>query len=345
MGPASHMARQRLGLVARRLGAADPNPTLGRMLDRAFELPVGDPRYGNNSLAPGAFPLEQSFSELEADTLRLTMQPLGPDAGPQARRDEVSREVRRLVRDTYGGEALRWFDTRSEPWRAADVSPGAGFGAWFGAAYDRQGLRRVKAYYEMTPDQVDTLPPDLQHASRLAMRMVPGLTPIFTGVACGRRAGSQRVYFFHRGQLRLLDLEPLMHRLGVGHQLPSLLTALGLILGGRFVLPHGSTVIGLRDTPKGMEMKLEVLLNGFPDPPQNLGDLLQMHLARRPDSLRALQRWAVASTPDAYQGPGDLSVISVRVRPQLGARLNVYFRPVGYDRPPSRQERGVVAHA
>ena len=31
----------------------------------------------------------------------------------------------------------------------------------------------------------------------------------------------------------------MMNRLGIGHQLPSLLTAVGLILGGRFTLPEG----------------------------------------------------------------------------------------------------------
>jgi hypothetical protein len=30
--------------------------------------------------------------------------------------------------------------------------------------------------------------------------------------------------------------------------------------GGRFTLPQGSTVLGLRDTPRGLEMKLEILL-------------------------------------------------------------------------------------
>ena len=52
-------------------------------------------------------------------------------------------------------------------------------------------------------------------------------------------AARSGVYFFHRGELRLLALEPLMNRLGIGHQLPSLLAAVGVILGGRFVLPEG----------------------------------------------------------------------------------------------------------
>ena len=345
MVTASTMARYRLSLVARRLGTVDPGPLLGSLLDRGFELPAGDPRYGNNSLTPGHFPLEQSFSELEPDALRFTLQPLGPTAGPQARRDEVSRVVRRMVRDNYGSQALHWFDLRSEAWRGSQISSNADYGAWFGAAVTRDGLRKVKAYYEMAPEQVDALPPNLQYASRLAMKMLPGLVPIFTSVACGRSRGSQRVYLFHRGELRLLDLEPIMNRLGVGHQLPSVLTSLGLILGGRFVLPHGSTVIGLRDTPKGMEMKLEVLLAGFPDPPSNMGELVHMNLSRRPESLRALKRWVQASTPDDHSGPGQMSVLSVRVRPDMGSRLNIYFRPVGYDRPPTRDTRGRTAFA
>jgi hypothetical protein len=341
--PASKLIRRRLGVAARRLDTLDPNAVVGPLIDRSFHLPIGDSRYGDNSLMPGSLPLEHSFSELDKRSLRMAMEPLGPDATPLARRNEASREVRRLVNQAYGGEALRWFDRRSEAWRGSAIDGSARFGGWFGASFGRQGMRQVKAYYEMTPDQIDALPPNLQHAARVAMRMVPGLVPIFSSVACGPRAGAIRIYFFHRGNLRLLDLEPMMHRLGVGHQLSSLLTALGLILGGRFELPDGSTVVSLRDTQKGIEMKLEILLAGFPDPPRQMHGLIQMHLAQRPNSQQALRYWLQAMTPDEYSSPGDISVIGVRVRPELGARLNIYFRPVGYDRPPSSVSRGGMA--
>lgn len=339
--PASQIVRRRLGIAARRLDTMDPTPLIGGLLDRSFELPAGDPRYQENALTPGSFPLEHSFSELDRRSLRLSLQPLGPQATPLSRRNETSREVRRLVDAAYGRDALHWFDRRSEPWRGSTIDGRAQFGGWFGASFGRSGPGQLKAYYEMTPDQVEALPANLQHAARVAMQMLPGLVPIFTSVACSPRAGAMRIYFFHRGDLRLLDMEPLMHRLGVGHQLPGMLTALGLILGGRFTLPDGSVVLSLRDTRKGLEMKLEVLLGGFPDPPRQMHGLIQMHLAQRPESQRALRHWMQAMTPDEYPSPGPMSVVGVRIRPELGARLNIYFRPVGYERPPSMNHRGV----
>ncbi len=333
---AADIAKRRLGVAARRLGTQNPVESIGGLIDRSFDLPVGDPRYGDNALLPGFLPLEHSFSELAADALRLDMEPLGPGASPMSRQQEASREMRRLVQAYYGRPALSWFDERSEPWRGSRLHGGARFGAWFGAAFDTDGLQEGKVYYELSPGQLDDLPFNLQHAARVAMSCLPALVPIFTSITCGRVQGSQRVYFYHKGDLRLLDLEPLMNRLGVGHQLPSLLTAVGLILGGRFTLPEGSVVLALRDTTRGIEMKLEILLPAVPDPPREMHGLIQLHLSQRPQSQRALQQWIRAMVPDEYSTVGDMTVVSVRITPHTGARLTLYFRPVGYDDVSSR---------
>mgnify|MGYP000190315367 CR=1 FL=1 len=333
---AADVAKRRLSIAARRLGTRDPVETIGGLIDRSFELPVGDPSYAYNALLPGYMPIEHSFSEVAAKTFRLDMEPFGPHASPMTRQQEVSREMRRLVHAHYGQPALKWFDQRSEPWRGTRLSGAARFGAWFGAAFDDGGMQEAKVYYEIEGGRLDDLPPNLQHAARVAIDSLPGLHPIYSSVSCGRGQGSQRIYFVHDGPLRLLDLEPMMHRLGVGAQLPSLLTALGLILGGRFVLPDGSVVLSLRDTQKGIEMKLDVLLPAVPDLPRQMHGLVQMHLAQRPDSQRALQQWIRAMTPDDAEGPGEISVVGARVTPSTGARLTLYFRPVGYDNPPSR---------
>jgi hypothetical protein len=52
-----------------------------------------------------------------------------------------------------------------------------------------------------------------------------------------------------------------------------------------------------------------------------------------------------AMTPDAYGAPGRLSVVSVRVNPQMGSRLSLYFHPVGYDQPPSAPRPGEDPYA
>lgn len=336
----SDLARHRLATAARRLGTRNPVDYIGGLLDRTFELPAGDPRYGQNALLPGFLPLEHSFSETAKESLRLDLEPLGPLTSPMTRVHEVSREARKQVASELGPAALRWFDERSEPYRGTRLSGAARFGAWFGAAFDSDGLQECKVYYELEPGGLEDLPPTLRHVCRVAQSCLPGLVPIFTSVACGRGHGGQRVYFYHRGELRLLELEPLMNQLGVGHQLPGLLTAVGLILGGRFVLPEGSVVIALRDTGRGIEMKVEILMPAVPDPPREMHGLIQMHLAQRPDSQRALQRWLSAMAPEAGPGDvpsaGDISVLSVRVTPSTPARLTLYFRPSGYEQTPSR---------
>ncbi len=329
--PAASTVKRRLSLASRRLGTRDPTQVLSGLFDRTFELPLGDPQYGNNALVPGSLPIEHSYSELAGDTLRFDMEPLGPQASALGRRNEASRELRRLVHTAYGEDALEWFDQRSEPWRGSQIPGDANFGAFFGAAFDSDGLQEAKVYYELGPGEIEGLPPNLRHAARLAMQHVPGLIPLFVSIGCGRHRGVQRVYFTHRGDLRLLDLEPLMHRLGIGHQLPGLLSAVGLILGGRFTIPEGAIVLGLRDTSKGMELKLEILMPGIPEPPREMHGLINMHLAQRPDAQRSFRHWMQAMTPDEYRSPGDISVVSARVTPVTGARLNVYFRPVGYE--------------
>ena len=349
---ASDLAKRRLTIASRRLGTRNPVEAIGGLIDRSFSLPVGDPRYRDNVLTPGSFPLEHSFSEVASDALRLDLEPLGPGATPHSRQQEASREMRRIVGGSFGDQALRWFDERSEPWRGTWTHGGARFGAWFGLGVDPYGVQESKVYYELRPGDLDSLPHNLQHVARVAIDALPGLIPIFTSIACGRQRGSQRVYFFHRGSLRLLDLEKLLHRLGIGHQLPSLLSAAGVILGGRFVLPEGSVIIGLRDTHKGIELKLDVLVAGMPDPPPQMYQLIKMALSERPGAQTSLQRWVTAMTPDDADSPGRISVVSLRVQPQMSTRCSIYLRPSGYEQigreapppgaPPRRVHRPVA---
>lgn len=333
---AADFARERLSLAARRLGTADPSGTLGELLDRSFDSPLGDPRYRGNTLCPGcAIPLEHSFDEMSASSLRLGLEAV-PGAAPDTRRHETTRAMRGLVDSHFGARALSWFDRSSEAWRGMHAPGDQRFGAWFGAAFDEAGLQTSKVYYECTRDQLEALPPNLRHAARTAMACLPALVPAFVSVACGRAQGAQRIYFYHNADLRLLDLEPLMNRLGVGHQLPGLLTAVGLILGGRFVLPRGSVILGIRDTSKGFELKMHLVVPEVPDAPSQMHGLIQMHLAQRPGSQRAMRQWFQAMTPDHESAPGSISVVGVRIAPTLSGRLTVYFTPVGYDRPPTR---------
>lgn len=329
--PMAEHVKHSLAMAAHRLGTRDPLPLVGRMVDQAFSLPEDDASYARNRLAPGAVPYEPSFSEAEPDTLRFTIQPLPPDAPPIARRDEATREMRRLISPIFGNEALRWFDSRSEEWRGMGGLGWMSYGAWFGSAFDEDGLYAAKIYYELLPSQIGALAPGLARLTRTAMDVMPTLMPIFTSIGCKRDAGSQRVSFMHRGPLTVSSLGPLMNHLGIGHQLPSLMRVVGVALGGRFELPDGGVLIGLREGADGPELKLEILLAAMPDLPSRFLDLLKLGLAERPRQLAALDRWLGAFGMQDASEQGSFSVLSVRVTPRAQARISLYVRPIEFE--------------
>ena len=91
--------------------------------------------------------------------------------------------------------------------------------------------------------------------------------------------------------LRVAQLEPLMQRLGMPHQLPGLMQLLGIALGGRFELPPRTVLAWIR--AEGPELKLEAMLGMLPDVPPQFLDLLALGLSERPRQLRGL--WALAA--------------------------------------------------
>jgi hypothetical protein len=329
--PMNTRVGQSLQSAAHSLGTRDPLPYIGDLLQRTFYLPEDDVSYAHNALTPGAVPYEPSFSEAEPDTLRFTIEPLGPRASPVARRDEATREMRRLVQPVFGRDALRWFDARSEEWRGFGGMGWMNFGAWFGSAFDEDGLYAAKIYYELQPAQIDALAPGLARLTRKVMAEMPTLVPIFTSIGCKRDTGSQRVTFLHRGPLSITALGPLMNRLGIGHQLPSLMRIVGVALGGRFELPPGGVLIGLRETRSGVELKLEILLAAIPDLPARFLDLIKLGLSERPRQLQALTRWLDAFGVDDSGQQGHFSVLSIRVTPSSQARISLYVRPIEFE--------------
>jgi len=329
---------EKLSRAARRLGTVDPVPSLGGLLERTFELPQGDPRYAANALTPGAAPVEPSFSEIEPNTLRVNFQPLGPQAQGMDRRDEATREMRRLVSTFFGREPLRWFDERSEAWRGFRSGSNLNYGAFFGTSYDRDGLYSSKVYYESGPGEIDALPMSLFHVVSHAINAMPRLRPLFTTIAAQRSIGRQRLTFSHPEPLRLAELQPLLDAIGLGSSMPGVLQILGLVLGGRFDLPANSLLIGVGNTPEGAEAELYVLLGMVPDLPPNFLSLLTLGLSERPRELAALERWMNAFTPDDEVWPGHFSILSVRVGKGMAPRVSLYLRPSEFEVPiqPSR---------
>ena len=329
--PMSVAVERRLSSAAYKLGTADPVKIIKPFLDRTFSLPQGDSRYARNSLTPGAAPLEPSFSEADPQLLRFTVEPLGPGASGRDRRDEATREMRRLVRHFFGKEALHWFDQNSEEWRGSGSGAGLNYGAFFGTAYDADGLYTSKVFYETQPNQIDSLPASLFGLVSIALRTMPSLVPVFTTIACQKEMGVQRITFLHRGVLRLTDMGPMLEELGLGQQLSGLMQIFGLALGGRFELPQDSVLLSLGHGRHGPELELNVLMGMIPDVPPNFLDLLAMGLRERPRELQAMLRWLNAFTPEAEDWPGNFSVLSVRVTRQSGARVSLYLRPAEFE--------------
>jgi hypothetical protein len=332
--PVATLVKAKLRRASQVLGAVDPGPMVGRLIDESFAKPLESCDYGVNTLTPGAVPVEPSFSERESGALRFTMEPL-VGASPSARVHEATREMRRLVNGAFGRDALRWFDRWSEEWRGALANPRAHYGAWFGMAVDDGGLSASKIYYELTPEQLEALPPRLRGYVLTALESVPGLVPLFTSIRCGRESGVLRVTLLHRGPLRMTDLTPLMERLGMARQLPGLMQIVGLAMGGRFELPDQAVLLGLQEAEDGPELKFEMALGMIPDLPASFLDLLGLALAERPRELRALQTWLQAFTPETADWPGQFSVLSMRVTPTQPARVSLYLRPIDFELRPT----------
>jgi hypothetical protein len=331
--PVVAKVERRLKTAARSLGTADPYAPSRDLFMRTFQYPAD--AYRDNALMPMAAPFEPSFSEAQPGKLRFTIQPLPPDAGPVDRRDESTREMRRLIRDFVGNDALYWFDRASEPFRGFAHDGKLNYGAFFGSSYDRDGIYASKVFYELPGGRgtIDNLPFGLQRIVSTALRLVPGLRPLFSTLAAQREMGGQRLTFASTHALRLGDLQPVLDALGLGHRLPGIMQLLGLVLGGRFDLPAHSALLAFGEGPTGPEFEIYVLLSAIPDVPPSFLSLLTMGLAERPRGLAALERWMGAFTPEDEHWPGRFSIISLRTDAQLPPRVSLYLRPIEFELP------------
>lgn len=340
--PVVARVERRLKSAARSLGTADPFGPSRDLFLRTFGDAADEFRFRDNALVPMAVPFEPSFSETQPGKLRFTIEPLPPNASAVDRRDESTREMRKLIRDFIGREALHWFDRASEPFRGF-ARPGGNlnYGAFFGSSYDRDGLYSSKVYYELPggAGQIDNLPYELAGVVRAALQMVPGLQPLFTTMAAQRDMGGQRLTFACTQALQLADLQPVLDALGIGHRLPGIMQMLGLVLGGRFDLPPHGALLAFGLGPNGPDFEIYVLLSALPDVPPSFLSLLSMGLAERPRGLQALEKWMAAFTPEDAHWPGRFSIISLRTDAVSPARVSLYLRPIEFELPPEALAR------
>lgn len=327
----SDNVRGTLSRAAKTMGTVDPIPYVGQVIEDAFDVPLEDPRYRNNTLSPGVAPLEPSFSELEPYGLRFTMEPLDQSASPGMKRAETSRQSRRLIGPMFGNNALYWFDRVSEDFRGNMGGAGLRFGGWFGASFDRDGLYNSRAYYEIGNHQLGDLPAPLRDYVETAQAAFPYLQSLFMTVSVRQNSGRQRVTFRALGSVQVEALRPLLSALGLEDKMAQLTRLFGLALGGIFEAPDGGLLIGITDGPDGPELTVELLIAAIPSVPDSFVELLRLGLAERPRHLRALDTWMHAFTPDGASLPGEFSVLSIRLTRSLPAQVSLYLRPMGFE--------------
>jgi hypothetical protein len=332
--PLAEKVESRLMSAARVLGTSNPVLPIKRLISKTFSLPEGDTRYGRNALTPMAAPFEPSFSELQPNVLRFTIEPLGPGASGLDRRDEATREMRRLVSEHFGREALHWFDRQSEAWRGFGSGSDLGYGAFFGTTSDRDGLAATKVYYETGQNQLSSLPAGLINIVQTVTSLMPDLRPLFTTLSAMRNEGGQRLTFVQPKAIKISEFQPLLDALGLGDRMPGLLQTIGLTLGGRFDLPANSCLVAFGQDADGLpEFELYVMLGMIPDLPINFLQLLSLGLSERPRELVALERWLSAFTPDDEVWPGRFSILSLRTGHRAPPRVSIYLRPAEFELP------------
>jgi hypothetical protein len=326
-GPtAAASAKSLLHAAARRLNTADPVGEVGYLIDESLPLPPGDGRYRRSRS------FEPTFSESTPGNLGFNVAPGGPTANAAERVAESTDAARRAVLRNFGPQAERWLSARAHAAGEGEYRS-ANWGAFVGTGFDRNGMTESSVAYEWGPWLGESLPAPLFRIAQVAMDAAPALRPAFSTIRCGRTTGSQQLTFEVESALPLVDLKPLMDRLGLGEKHGGLMSAAALVLGSRFTLPPSAAMVTLRPTRGGIELRLDVILDALPDPPLALLPLLQLQMAERPRSLRALDRWMAAMTPEGYDGPGQVSLLSIAVRPNMAARVAIYLRPAVLDQP------------
>lgn len=337
--PAALRAKELLSKASAQLNTANPvrERNVSQVLDESLSLPAGSQVYRTQQ---GVF--EPSFAETAADNLSFVINPANPQAPAADRLERSTQVMRQLVHDYFGPQALYWLDGRTEPVRGGNRRI-LTWGARLGAGFDRNGLMESLVTYEWGPSLMDALPAPLYSIAKTVMEVLPGLRPAFSTVRCGRSAGSQQVTFEMDYPLALQALKPMMDQLGLGNQHASLMSTCAFLLGARFILPPGTATITLRPARDGVEMRLDINLDALADTPPQLVTLLHLQFAERPKSLRALDRWLTAMTPENYDSPGSVSVLSIRVMPDMPARVALFIRPAAITGVPVEEDQLVSA--
>ncbi|MEM6896871.1 MAG: hypothetical protein AAF576_05795 [Pseudomonadota bacterium] len=327
---ASDAAKSLLSSASHHLLTPNPLdlPAVGSALDASLDWSLD---------APPAMPARReafgpTYSESNGSALAFKLDPAN-QFSPADQAQIATQAARSVIGADLGAQALHWFDGRSEPFRATHLPGNSAFGSNFATAVDRHGVMEAAATFGWSYDMTNQFPETIAQMAQMARAALPGLEPFYTTISCGRRAGGQQITFEIAKDTTFAALEPLMKAFGLGHRHAGLMTVGAFALGARYHLPARSATVTLLRSGSAVEMRLDINLDALPDAPAVLLPLLRLPMAERPTSLSSFDRWLTALTPDGYTGPGSVTVLSIRTRPDMAARMAVFLRPVAFEKP------------
>lgn len=310
----SHLAgllRARLDTLARALSVTTPlNGELGQLFDQTFARPGSALAYRSNQLQPEALPLEWSFSETDANALRFEFQPLDPMLNGQERLQQTVHALASTIAAKHGADQAAQFQSVV---RSVAAEPSAlSFGAFVGVVQRPGGADGLKIYVECDPQQ----PRLLDHG----LATLGGITPHFVSIRMGHHTFSQRTYHLCHGGLGAADLEMLCNALGIGHRQPALVLSLLALTEGRFPLPPGSVLLGLKREGEEVELKLELLCGPAL---AGAGLVNRVEELLQPAAIAPFRRWATLVHPGSVDTL-PVRVVSLTTSPAQPPRLSVY---------------------
>ncbi len=331
---AAEAASTLLSQASRHLLTSNPlaMPELRRAIDESLDWSLDQP-HRSDVFGP-------TFAENRANALGFEVEPGGCYATTADKSELATGAMRDIIGAGMGRDAARWFDARTEPFRVRHPGRGSNYGARFATAVDGGGLVEAQATYGWTKDLTGEFPRSIVEMASIAEQTLPGLVPFYTTIRCGRSAGGQQITFDLTQETSFSALKPLMDAFGLGHRHAGLMTLGAFTLGARFSLPARTSTLTLLRAGEKVEMRLDVNLDALPDAPAALLPLLRLPMAERPGSLAAFDRWLTALTPQGFWGPGSVTVLSIRVREDMPARLAVFLRPISFE--PEEPEMGVA---
>ncbi len=286
---------------------------VGELLADTFEPPLGADVYAANSLVPGRLPIEISFAQAKPSWLRIDFEPLAR-ATPEQRRSASEA--------AFMSDVRRWCSPESAHAAAdalsASTSRGGHFGAYLGATTDAVGVTELKLYREVEPTGQGLSPAWCDLLARVSRRLPA--SPHLLSLSCTQHAAEERLYLRLVGGAPLRRIVDIAEELGLGDRAPALVRTL-MVLGVSMFLAPDTALLGLRRRKGRWELKLDLLPGAIAGGANAARVALQRALSEDPGADRHFARWLAAA------GPGDISVVGVRVAPGLGPSINVYLHP------------------